>query len=122
LHAHHLKPWKQFPELRFEIENGITVCAPCHWAIHSASNENGVNSGKLPPGNAEDNPEPSRGGNVTEGVTTRGRAYRRWNGSCEWCGAFISKRLSNVNPHNFCSKRCSGKYNVTHKKTTFGRQ
>lgn len=122
LHAHHLAHWKEHPELRFELSNGITVGAPCHWAIHSASNENGVNSGKLLPGKAGDNPEPSRSGNIAEGVTTRGRAYRRWHGACEWCGTFISKRLSSVNPHNFCSRTCSGKFNVANKRTTFGRQ
>lgn len=122
LHAHHLKSWKDYPELRLDVANGITVCARCHWDIHSASNENGVKSGKLPPGKAGDNPEPSRIGNVSEGVTTRGRAYRRWSGHCETCGAFISKRLSDVHAHNFCGHRCAGKYRVAKNITTFGRQ
>lgn len=116
LHAHHVKPWKQFPELRFDLDNGITVCAYCHWAIHSASNENAVNSGKLLTGGAEDNPEPSPSGNIREGVTTRGRAYRRWEGYCDWCGCFLSKRLSDATNRsaNFCSRSCAGKYRVRH--------
>lgn len=112
MHAHHIKSFKDHPELRYEVSNGITLCYRCHWNVHSAENENGVNSGKLLTGGAEDNPEPSQGGNVLEGVTTRGRAYRRWTGECPQCGGFISKRLSDVKNKLmvFCSKSCSAKW------------
>jgi hypothetical protein len=28
--ADHVKSWRNFPDLRYEVENGRTLCAPCH--------------------------------------------------------------------------------------------
>ena len=33
LEAHHVKSWAEHPDLRFELENGMTVCVPCHCEI-----------------------------------------------------------------------------------------
>ena len=30
LNADHIKPWAYFPKLRFDVNNGRTLCVPCH--------------------------------------------------------------------------------------------
>ncbi len=34
LHAHHIKSKSEFPYLRYELKNGITLCEHCHNKIH----------------------------------------------------------------------------------------
>lgn len=112
LHAHHILPFATHPEKRWDVDNGITLCYQCHEAEHAALRANGVNSGNIRPGKAEDNPEPSDGRKPVEGVTTRGRAFRRWYGHCDECGAFISKAFSDVTGKSalFCNRTCRGKW------------
>jgi hypothetical protein len=34
LQAHHIKFWSKFPELRYVVENGVTVHSACHRTVH----------------------------------------------------------------------------------------
>lgn len=34
LNSHHIKSWKDYPKLRYNIDNGITLCRECHMNLH----------------------------------------------------------------------------------------
>ncbi len=41
LHAHHVRPWADHPELRMDAANLVTLCRSCHGWVHSNANEHG---------------------------------------------------------------------------------
>lgn len=34
LHTHHILSWAKYPELRYDVDNGITYCKWCHIKVH----------------------------------------------------------------------------------------
>ena len=83
LHAHHIKAWAEFPELRFEPTNGITYCMPCHW---KAENKQITVPDSMPP--------------------IQKKSRKRANlGICYQC--FNPLKKNNTDEKVFCSKKCS---------------
>ncbi len=47
LHSHHIKGKAKFPELKYQEDNGITLCADCHADIHGGNLANGIRNFRL---------------------------------------------------------------------------
>ncbi len=39
LQVHHIKRWANFPTIRYDPDNGITLCFLCHKSIHGKEDE-----------------------------------------------------------------------------------
>lgn len=126
--AHHIKPVRGHPELALDPDNGVTLCGLCHERTYGKEQEfaaiftvvvaKRVKSAKARPDGAEGNAEPSRDGNVPEGVETRGQAYPIVDLShfdkrsipCTTCGTMVVRHPYRVRTqkHHFCSNACKG--------------
>lgn len=99
LHAHHIEPFAENLEKRWDVKNGITLCYKCHWDTHDLDikHEKAIQDDSVP----------------VEGHR-KGKESRRWEGYCKWCGVFISKMWSRRKnrANHFCSKSCSQKFRI----------
>jgi hypothetical protein len=93
--AHHLLSWEDHPELRFDVDNGLTLCEPCHFEEH------GYNLNKS---------------GILETTDERGVLNRRWVGNCLNCEKTVVKRASDlkrqdgsIRTYAFCSRSCHAK-------------
>lgn len=48
LHAHHIKRWKDYPELRYDLSNGVALCHACHEKAHGNGFKFRFNTQKSP--------------------------------------------------------------------------
>jgi len=39
LEANHIRLWRDYPELRYDVDNGVTLCVPCHKSIRGIEGE-----------------------------------------------------------------------------------
>lgn len=91
--AHHIKSWEHFKALRNDINNGITLCYPCHFKEHGW--------------------ELSTPG-IKRLVDERGIEQRKWTGFCLWCDTLVIKPVSDLRrsdgsyrTYAFCNKKCA---------------
>jgi len=108
LHAHHVRPWEFYPALRGSLDNGISLCARCHWEVHETLDLDYL---VLPSART---PSKRRAIKVS-GTLVReaeGREVRKWVGICYWCGVNVVKRLSDVAGKRaaFCGRSCASKH------------
>jgi|GEM_PF-1143934 len=90
LQTHHIQDWKDFPDLRYDPDNGIVLCLDCHASKHPEI-ENFIKSWR------------------------RDSKRRRPPRNCEYCGTSFKSRHKD---QRFCSKKCSGLANRAQTKWT----
>jgi DNA-binding XRE family transcriptional regulator len=99
LHAHHIEPFADNFEKRWDVQNGVALCYKCHWDTHGLDikNEKDIQDDFVP----------------VDGHR-KGKESRRWEGYCKWCGSFISKVWSQRKnrTNHFCSTSCSQKFRM----------
>ena len=111
LHAHHLKSYRDFPDLRFDVANGVTLCYRCHWAEHQLIDVEEFA--------AEVGADPAT---IDGSASANGRPIRRITTKCAWCGVPVSRALGHAKGKKnlFCSLSCAAKHRMAERKARKG--
>jgi len=85
--VHHIKTWAEYPKLRFENSNLITLCEECHWKRHS------------------------KDGTAKRFVSKR-KPRKKTMIKCIVCGKERQEKPNRIKKGfgKFCSKKCMGEY------------
>lgn len=105
LNAHHIQQWANFPELRFELSNGITLCESCHDKEHGFNRKKKTYSCVVCGKPKNDGRCPRCHSCASkQGFRDDKRAP---NGICKLCGIEFKKRRKSV---VFCSNSCRSEF------------
>ena len=44
INAHHIKSFKDFPDLQTELSNGVTLCDECHRKVHKEQDDEWIHT------------------------------------------------------------------------------
>ena len=112
--AHHIKEYSKYPNLRYDLTNGITLCSECHAGKHPELSSNFImhiseralkNCKQC--GNKFVAKRPKQ---IFCNVTCRSkdRIKEYIDKSCEICGKKYTIPKHRENKNRVCSKKCSG--------------
>ena len=107
LHCHHIIPWKENEELRFEVSNGIVYCNSCHYKIENTGKPAWNKNGFL----TEEHKKKLRGARPHVIPWNRGKITIQKSKVCKICG--IEKVINEFTPeqkwHSNKCKTCRNK-------------
>lgn len=94
LHAHHIEAFIDNEDARYDLSNGVTLCAPCHWNEHSTS---------------EEYPLPD---DIVIELVKNKKTSRRVIRPCAYCGKYVSRTVANFSKSKsgkiYCDVACRG--------------
>lgn len=114
VHAHHLIPWRERPDLVYDADNGVTLCSPCHSRAHVERGDVVALSREVRRCEvcgaefAAPRYRPRRACSSKCGYVLAGRMQpkRRVDVPCARCGAPVSCVASRVGERVYCNRAC----------------
>ena len=103
LHSHHIIPWKENIEFRFDVNNGITLCGTCHCKIEPKLPENPVAWNKGIKGiHYSPRTEIKKGQRISEKTEFK-KGKIPWNKGKSWSNE-MKQKLSDSHKGKHCSR------------------